>query len=97
MDYIVRGRMIGGFALVAYPAEYDNSGVMTFIVNQDGAVYEKDLGPNTAGRGRQHVGLRPGFDLAEGGERRAAARRPASGSQKFRFCAIPLGNAGPNR
>jgi hypothetical protein len=49
MDYIVRSRMIGGFALVAYPAEYDNSGVMTFIVNQDGVVYEKDLGPNTAG------------------------------------------------
>jgi hypothetical protein len=48
MDYIVRNRMIGGFALVAYPAEYDNSGVMTFIVNQDGVVYEKDLGPNTA-------------------------------------------------
>jgi hypothetical protein len=41
--------MIGGFALVAYPAEYDNSGVMTFIVNQDGTVYEKDLGPNTNG------------------------------------------------
>jgi len=49
MDYIVKGRMMGGFALVAYPAEYDNSGVMTFIVNQDGVVYEKDLGPNTAG------------------------------------------------
>jgi hypothetical protein len=49
LDYIVRGRMIGGFALVAYPAEYDSSGVMTFIVNQDGVVYEKDLGPNTLG------------------------------------------------
>lgn len=49
MDYVVRGNMIGGFALVAYPAEYDNSGVMTFIVNQKGIVYEKDLGPNTAG------------------------------------------------
>ena len=49
MDYIVRGRMIGGFALVAYPAEYDNSGVMTFIVNQDGVVYEKDFGRNTSG------------------------------------------------
>ena len=49
MDYIVRGNMIGGFALVAYPAEYDNSGVMTLIVNQDGTVYEKDLGPNTNG------------------------------------------------
>ena len=49
MDYVVRGNLIGGFALVAYPAEYDNSGVMTFIVNQKGLVYEKDLGPNTAG------------------------------------------------
>jgi hypothetical protein len=49
LDYVVRGRMIGGFALVAYPAEYDNSGVMTFIVDQDGVVYEKDLGPNTLG------------------------------------------------
>jgi len=48
MDYVVRGRMIGGFALVAYPAEYRNSGVMTFLVNHQGNVYEKDLGPNTA-------------------------------------------------
>jgi len=48
LDYIVRGRMIGGFALVAYPAEYRNSGVMTFLVNHQGDVYEKDLGPNTA-------------------------------------------------
>jgi hypothetical protein len=47
-DYIVNDRMIGGFALIATPAEYGNSGVMTFIVNQDGNVYEKDLGPNSA-------------------------------------------------
>lgn len=47
-DYIVNGRMIGGFALVASPAEYGNSGVMTFIVNHDGDVYQRDLGPNTA-------------------------------------------------
>jgi hypothetical protein len=47
LDYVVRGKMIGGFALVAYPAEYRNSGVMTFIVNHKGKVYEKDLGPNT--------------------------------------------------
>ena len=39
--------MIGGFGLVAYPAEYGNSGVMTFIVNQDGIVFEKDMGPDT--------------------------------------------------
>jgi len=46
-DYIVDGRMIGGFAAIAFPAEYDNSGVMTFIVNHDGKVYQKDLGKNT--------------------------------------------------
>jgi hypothetical protein len=39
--------MIGGFALVAYPAIYRNSGVMTFIVNHSGVVYQKDLGPDT--------------------------------------------------
>lgn len=48
LEYIVRGKMIGGFALVAYPAEYRNSGVMTFIVNQDGTVFQKDLGAATA-------------------------------------------------
>jgi hypothetical protein len=47
-SYIVKGSMIGGFALVAYPAEYGNSGVMTFIVNHDGKVFQKDLGKNTA-------------------------------------------------
>lgn len=46
-DYVARGKMIGGFALVAYPAEYRNSGVMTFIVNHDGTVFQKDLGPRT--------------------------------------------------
>ncbi len=47
-DYVVNGKMLGGFALVAYPASWGNSGVMTFIVNHDGVVYQKDLGPNTA-------------------------------------------------
>ena len=47
-DYVVRGHMIGGFALLAYPARYGASGVMTFIVNHDGVVYQKDLGPATA-------------------------------------------------
>ena len=46
-NYIVGGKMIGGFAFVAYPAEYRSSGVMTFIVNQRGVIYEKDLGLNT--------------------------------------------------
>jgi hypothetical protein len=47
-DYLAQNHMIGGFALVAYPAQYGVSGVMTFIVNHDGVVYQKDLGPNTA-------------------------------------------------
>jgi DUF2950 family protein len=47
-DYVVGGEMTGGFALVAWPVHYDASGVMTFIVNQDSAVHEKDLGPDTA-------------------------------------------------
>ena len=47
-DYIVKGNMIGGFALVAYPAQYGNSGIMTFIVNQAGVVYQKNLGKDTA-------------------------------------------------
>jgi hypothetical protein len=48
MSYIVQGMMIGGFAVVAYPAQYGNSGVMTFITGADGTVYEKDLGPKSA-------------------------------------------------
>jgi hypothetical protein len=46
-DYVVGGKMIGGFALIAYPAHYRSSGVMAFIVNQDGVVYQKDLGRDT--------------------------------------------------
>ena len=46
-DYLVKGNMIGGFALVAYPAKYGSSGVMTFIVNHDGVVYQKDMGRDT--------------------------------------------------
>jgi hypothetical protein len=46
-DYIINGNMIGGFALVAWPSEYDQTGVMTFIVNQQGVVLQKDFGPAT--------------------------------------------------
>jgi hypothetical protein len=49
MDFVVKGAMIGGFALVAAPAVYNVTGVRTFIVSHDGVVYEKDLGPNTLG------------------------------------------------
>jgi hypothetical protein len=49
-DYVARGRMIGGFAVVAWPVRYGDTGVMTFMVSHDGMVYEKDLGPSTAQR-----------------------------------------------
>jgi hypothetical protein len=47
LSYVIKGKMIGGFALVAWPAQYGNSGVMTFIVNHAGKVYQKDLGKDT--------------------------------------------------
>jgi hypothetical protein len=47
LDYVIEGVMIGGFALVAAPAEYRVTGVKTFIVSNDGVVYEKDFGPST--------------------------------------------------
>jgi hypothetical protein len=49
-DYVVKGRMVGGFAAAAWPVRYGDTGVMTFIVNQDGVVFEKDLGADTAAR-----------------------------------------------
>ncbi len=49
LDYVVNGKMVKGFGLVAYPAQYGVSGIMTFMVNQQGVVYEKDLGPKTVG------------------------------------------------
>jgi hypothetical protein len=59
MDYVVKGAMIGGFAMVAWPAEYGVSGVQTLIVNHRGIVYEKDLGPQTATLARQTTRFNP--------------------------------------
>jgi len=47
LDFVIKGVMIGGFALIAFPAQYRVTGVQTFIVSHDGVVYQKDLGPNT--------------------------------------------------
>ena len=58
-DYVVNGKMIGGFALVAWPAEYGVSGVGTFVINHDGVVYEKDLGAGTALQARQMTRFNP--------------------------------------
>jgi hypothetical protein len=59
VSYVVKGEMIGGFALVAWPAEYGVTGVKTFIVNHRGIVDEKDLGPTTAAQARQMTQFNP--------------------------------------
>ena len=60
LDYVVHGRAIGGFAVVAWPAKYGNSGIMTFIVNQDGKVYQADLGPETSAKASKMQRFDPG-------------------------------------
>ena len=59
LNYVVKGKMIGGFALVAYPADYGNSGVMTFIVSHSGTIYQKDLGEDTEARARSMTSFDP--------------------------------------
>jgi hypothetical protein len=51
-DYLVKGEMAGGFALVAWPAQYDVTGIMTFVVNHEGTIREKDMGPGTDAEAR---------------------------------------------
>jgi Protein of unknown function (DUF2950) len=58
-DYLVRDKMIGGFAVIAWPAKYANSGIMTFVVNHDGVVYQKDLGADTAARAAKITKFNP--------------------------------------
>jgi len=69
-DFVVKGHMIGGFALVAYPAVYGASGIMTFVVNQDGVVHQKDLGAKTAQAAGAIKAYNPDttWTRAEGGE-----------------------------
>ncbi len=61
-DYIVNGRMIGGFGAIAWPVRYGETGVMTFIVSQSGDVYQRDLGPETAQRAAAIVAFNPDKD-----------------------------------
>jgi hypothetical protein len=61
-QYVKDGKMVGGFAFVAYPAQYGNSGVMTFMIDQDGVLLEKDLGPTTS----ETAAAMNEFDPAEG-------------------------------
>ena len=75
-NYIVNGKMTGGFAFVAYPAEYRSSGVMTFIVNADGVVYQKDLGKKTEaiGKAMKEYDRDPSWRKAEGAQDTTAGR-----------------------
>jgi Protein of unknown function (DUF2950) len=67
-SYIVKGKMTEGFAFVAYPDEYRSSGVMTFIVNQDGTVYQKDLGKKTEALGQAMQEYNPDSSWSEAEE-----------------------------
>ena len=58
-SYIINGNMVGGFALVAFPSHWGKSGIMTFIVNQQGKIYQKNLGPNTLNIAREMQSYRP--------------------------------------
>jgi len=59
LNYVVKGKMIGGFALIAYPADYGNSGVMTFMVSHAGTVYQRDLGENAEARVKSMTSFDP--------------------------------------
>ena len=64
-SYVINGRMIAGFAMVAYPARYGESGVMTFIVSHNGTLYEKDLGKNSSALGAKLITFNPGAGWKE--------------------------------
>jgi hypothetical protein len=76
-SYLVNGKMTGGFAFIAYPAEYRSSGVMTFMVGEDGTVYEKDLGKKTdaLAKSMKEYQLNSGWQKAEGQEETTAAEK----------------------
>ena len=61
-DYLVNGRMLGGFAVVAWPVTYGETGVMTFMVSHSGDVYEQDLGPDTAQKAGEIAAFNPDKD-----------------------------------
>ena len=68
VDYEVDGRLIGGFAVVAYPAQYGNSGIMTFITNHDGIVFQRDLGPDTERVAQAMTEFDPGPGWTQAGD-----------------------------
>ena len=78
-NYVVNGKMTEGFAFVAYPAEYRSSGVMTFIVSEDGVVYQKDLGRKTdvLAKAMKEYDPNPSWQKAEEQQEEAAVEQKA--------------------
>ena len=76
-SYVVKGDMSGGFALIAWPAQYDATGVMTFLVNQDGIVLEKDLGTRTDAAAREITSYNPDAIPGVRSDEPAAQRNPS--------------------
>ena len=74
MDFLVKGAMIGGFAMAAAPADYQVTGVMSFIVGPNGIVYQKDLGPDTSEGLSEHGPFQSGQNLESNGRRLADNR-----------------------
>lgn len=62
LDYMVRGKLFGGFAIIAWPARYWDTGVMSFMVNHEGQIYERDLGPTSAAKAAAITTFDPGSD-----------------------------------
>jgi hypothetical protein len=81
IDYVVNGHMVAGFALVAFPARYNVSGIMTFMVNQDGVVYQKDLGSKTVQIGQSMTLFDPDSSWSKGRDRGTGADQGASGTR----------------
>ena len=80
--YIVNGKMTGGFAFVAYPAEYRSSGVMTFIVGVDGVVYQKDLGKKTEALAKGMKEYNPDSSWQKTKEQEEMAAEPKASGKK---------------
>ena len=91
-SYFINGRMIAGFAMVAYPDDYGRTGVMTFIVSHNGKVYEKDLGDGTAPSRRGDDDLRPGHRVEGSG-----ALKPSAADRGNACCRLPPRPPRPRR
>jgi len=86
-EYVAQGKMIGGHALVAWPATYGNSGVMTFLVNHDGVVYEKDLGPETSAAVQKITKFNPDKTWKKAAPTSSSKAEPAKGADPAKAAA----------